>query len=149
MLLPAGRLADLRGRRPVLVVGTLASAAVLATLALIPTLAGYLVAMTVFGFGSGLLDVAPAAVVGDVMAGPPGGRDGTVVAAYQMSGDAGSILGPLVAGRLVDSVSYGAGFGATAAVLGGAAVLCLLAPETLPAGRPATDARPEESRTAR
>src|SRR5512135_2044520 len=70
VLLPAGRIADLRGRRPVLVVGTLASAAALATLALIPTLAGYLVAMIVFGFGCGLLDVAPAAVVGDVMAGP-------------------------------------------------------------------------------
>lgn len=126
VLLPAGRLADRRGRRPVLIAGCLASAAAMTVLAVVPTLPGYLVAMAVFGLGSGLLDVAPAAVVGDVVV----GRGGTVVAAYQMAGDAGSVLGPLVAGRLADSFSYGAGFGATAGVLAIAGLLAATAPET-------------------
>jgi DHA1 family multidrug resistance protein-like MFS transporter len=126
VLLPAGQIADRRGRRPVLVGGCLASAVAMTVLALVPTLAGYLLAMAAFGLGSGLLDVAPAAVVGDVVA----GRGGTAVAAYQMAGDAGSVLGPIVAGRLADSLSYGAGFGATAGVLALAGVLSALAPET-------------------
>jgi DHA1 family multidrug resistance protein-like MFS transporter len=126
VLLPAGQLADRRGRRPVLIAGCLASAAAMTVLAVVPTLPGYLAAMAVFGLGSGLLDVAPAAVVGDVVA----GRGGTVVAAYQMAGDAGSVLGPLVAGRLADSFSYGAGFGATAGVLACAGLLAAAAPET-------------------
>jgi len=129
VLLPAGRLADTRGRRPVLMAGCLISAFGVLMLALLPSLPGYLAAMVVFGFGSGLLDVAPAAVVGDVVT----GRGGTVVAAYQMSGDAGQVVGPLVAGRLADSLSYGAAFGATAGVLGMAAVLAYAAPETRPA----------------
>jgi DHA1 family multidrug resistance protein-like MFS transporter len=128
VLLPAGRVADTRGRRPVLMTGCLVSAAGVLMLALLPTLAGYLAAMVVFGVGSGMLDVAPAAVVGDVVT----GRGGTVVAAYQMSGDAGQVVGPLVAGRLADSLSYGAAFGATAGVLGLAAVLAYAAPETRP-----------------
>lgn len=133
VLLPAGRLADTRGRRPILVAGCLISAFGVLMLALLPSLPGYLAAMVVFGFGSGLLDVAPAAVVGDVVT----GRGGTVIAAYQMSGDAGQVVGPLVAGRLADSLSYGAAFGATAGVLGLAAVLAYAAPETRPA--PAAD----------
>lgn len=126
VLLPAGRLADTRGRRPVLIAGCLTSGLGVAMLALPASLPGYLLAMAVFGVGSGLLDVAPAAVVGDVVT----GRGGTVVAAYQMSGDAGQVVGPLVAGRLADSLSYGAAFGATSGVLVLAGVLAYAAPET-------------------
>lgn len=128
VLLPAGRLADSYGRKPVLVAGCTTSAAAMGLLALVPTLGGYLAALAVFGLGSGLLDVAPAAVVGDVVA----GRGGTSVAAFQMAGDGGSVLGPLVAGRLADSLSYGAAFGATAGVLAVAAGLAVRAPETGP-----------------
>lgn len=126
VLYPAGRWADLRGRRPILLGGLVASGAAMALLAVDETLAGYLVAMALFGFGSGLLDVAPAAVVGDVVH----GRSGTTVAAYQMSGDAGSVLGPVVAGVLADKASYAAAFGVTAGVIGGAALLAVAAPET-------------------
>jgi MFS family permease len=126
VLLPAGGWADRYGRKPLLVVGLLLSSASLLTLAALQTLPGYLVALVLLGLGSGLLDVAPAAVVGDVS----GGRGGTVVAAYQMSGDAGVVAGPVVAGRLADMTSYGVAFGATGGVLGAAAVLAMLAPET-------------------
>jgi MFS family permease len=126
VLYPAGRWADDRGRRPVLLGGLVLSAAAMTLLATTHTTFAYIVAMAVFGLGSGLLDVAPAAVVGDVV----GGRSGTTVAAYQMSGDAGSVVGPVAAGALADRVSYGAAFGLTAGVLGLAAVMAYAAPET-------------------
>jgi MFS family permease len=132
-LLPGGRLADRLGRRPVIVAGCLVSAAGMLMLALVPGLGGYLAALAVFGLGSGLLDVGPAAMLGDIL----GGRGGTVVAAYQMAGDVGSVTGPVSAGYLVDVASYGAAFGLAAGVLGLAAVLGLFAPETRWRDRPA------------
>jgi MFS transporter, DHA1 family, multidrug resistance protein len=118
-LIPAGRLVDRRGRRPVMVGGCLLSASSMALLALSPSLAGYIVAMVVFGIGSGLLDVAPAAVVGDVA----GKRAGTVVAGFQMAGDGGSVSGPIVAGWVADTWSYGAAFWVTTGILAGAGAL--------------------------
>jgi MFS family permease len=126
-LLAGGRATDRRGRRPVLLVGCLVSAAGTALLALPPSLPLLIGALTVFGLGSGLLDVAPGAMMGDVV----GGRGGTVVAGYQMAGDLGSLAGPLVAGYLADSAGFGTAFAATAAVLVAAAVVAFRAPETL------------------
>ncbi len=125
-LLPGGRAADSFGRRPVIVAGCLVSAGGLVMLALLPGLWGYLAALAIFGLGSGLLDVAPSAMIGDILA----GRGGTVVASYQMAGDVGAVTGPVAAGFLVDAASYGAAFGLAAGVLGLAAVLGLFAPET-------------------
>lgn len=140
VLLPAGVLADRSGRRPVLIAGCALSAVAMALLAVLPDLAGYLVAMAVFGLGSGLLDVAPAAVVGDVVSagtdyGSQGnsqrtGRGGLPLAGYQMASDGGSVLGPVVAGRLTDALSYSAGFGLTAGILGLAAIAAVGMPET-------------------
>jgi len=126
VLLPAGRWADDRGRKPVLVAGLVILASALVLLASVETLAAYLVAMALFGLGSGMLDVAPAAVVGDVA----GGRSGPTVAAFQMAGDGGAVLGPYVAAGLVDWVSYSAAFWVTAGVLGVAVLLAIMAPET-------------------
>lgn len=126
-LLLGSRLADRRGRRPVLLTGCLGSA--VGCLLLVPagSLWLFLVAMVVFGAGSGLLDVAPGAMLGDVI----GGRGGTVVATYQMAGDVGSLSGPLIAGFLADTAGYGWAFGLTAAVLVVAAGIGARAPETL------------------
>lgn len=126
MLLPAGRAADTFGRRPVLVAGCVVSAAGMAMLALLGGTSGFLIALAVAGLGSGLLDVAPAAIIGDIL--PRQG--GTLVASYQMAGDTGSVVGPVAAGFLADTVSYGAAFGLAAGVLGAAAALGILAPET-------------------
>lgn len=132
-LLPGGRLADRLGRRPVIVAGCLVSAGGMVMLALIPGLAGYFGALAVFGFGSGLLDVGPAAMIGDIL----GDQGGIVVASYQMAGDIGAVSGPATAGYLVDTVSYGAAFGLAASVLGLAAFLSFFAPETRWHGQPA------------
>ena len=128
-LLPAGWAADRLGRRPVIVAGCSVSAAGLVMLAVLPGLWGYLTALAVLGLGSGLLDVAPAAMIGDLL-GSQDGQGGTVVATYQMAGDAGTVAGPVTAGYLVDTISYSAAFGLAAGVLGVAAVLGFFAPET-------------------
>jgi MFS transporter, DHA1 family, multidrug resistance protein len=129
-LLPGGRVADTLGRRPVIIAGCAVSAVGMVMLALLPGPGAYLAALAVAGFGSGLLDVAPAAMIGDII-----NRDGgTLVASYQMAGDVGSVVGPVAGGLLVDSASYGAAFGLAAAVLGGAALFSSAAPETRPGG---------------
>jgi MFS family permease len=126
MLLPGGWAADVLGRRPVIVTGCLVSGGGMVLLAFLPGVGGYLTALAVAGFGSGLLDVAPSAMIGDIMS----GRGGSLVAAYQMAGDTGSVTGPVAAGFLVDTFSYAAAFGLAAATLGVAAVLGVFAPET-------------------
>ena len=129
-LLPGGRVADTLGRRPVVIAGCVVSAVGMVMLALLPGPCAYLAALAVAGFGSGLLDVAPAAMIGDII--DSGG--GTLVASYQMAGDVGSVVGPVAGGFLVDSASYAAAFGLAAAVLSGAALLGLISPETRPGG---------------
>ena len=135
-LWPAGRVADTAGRRPVLVAGCTIAAGGMAMLALLPGLGGFLAALAVAGFGSGLLDVAPSAMVGDLL----GREGGTLVALYQMAGDTGSVTGPVAAGWLADTFSYPAAFAAAAGVLGLAAVAGALAPETR--ARPPGQTRP-------
>jgi MFS transporter, DHA1 family, multidrug resistance protein len=132
VLLPGGWAADAVGRRPVIITGAAAGAAGMAMLALLPSLPGYLAGLAVAGLGSGLLDVAPAAMVGDLLA----GRGETLVALYQMAGDAGAVTGPVAAGLLVDRASYAAAFGLAAGVLGLAAVLAAVAREARPPGAP-------------
>jgi DHA1 family multidrug resistance protein-like MFS transporter len=131
-LLLGSRAADRRGRRPVMLIGCLGSAAGCALLVLHPSLPLFMVSMLVFGAGSGLLDVAPGAMLGDVV----GGRAGTVVASYQMAGDAGSLAGPLIAGYLADSAGFGSAFAVTAAVLVVAAGFAFRSPETLQRATP-------------
>jgi DHA1 family multidrug resistance protein-like MFS transporter len=125
-VLPGGRTADALGRRRVIIIGCAATAGGMLVLAFLPAPAGYLAGLALCGIGSGLLDVAPAAMIGDILA----GRGGTLVASYQMAGDAGSVTGPVAAGYLVDTASYASAFGLGAGVLGLAAIFGLLAPET-------------------
>ena len=129
-LFVAGRVADRQGRRPVLIAGCLGSAVGCAVLILPTGLIVFMVAMVVFGFGSGLLDVAPGAMLGDVV----GSRGGTVIAAYQMAGDAGSLSGPLVAGALADSTGFSSAFASTVIILVAAAGVAVRSPETLQRG---------------
>ncbi|MDQ1696166.1 MAG: transporter, family, multidrug resistance protein [Frankiaceae bacterium] len=125
VLLPAGHYADRVGRRPVLITGCALAGSAFLLLALWPSLPGFLIAMGVLGLGSGLLDVAPAAVVGDVVE----GRGGPVFAAYSMSSDVANVVGPVAAGAIAET-SYSDAFGLTAAILGGAVLAGIAMPET-------------------
>ncbi len=123
----AGRFVDRHGRRPAMIGGTLTAGAALGLLALSTALPLYLVAMTAIGLGGAFVGTAPGAVVGDIMR----GRGGSVVAVFQMASDAGSITGPLAAGWLADTASFGAAFGACAVVMAAAAAMAVRMPETL------------------
>ena len=129
-LLPGGKLADTLGRRPVIVAGCTISGLSMVMLALLPGLGGYVAALAVLGLGSGLLDVAPSAMIGDLLGGSGRAQGGIVVASYQMAGDVGTVAGPVAVGFLVGSVSYQAAFFLAAAVLGLAALAGLAARET-------------------
>jgi len=113
LLLWAGGFADRVGRRPAMLIGSTVATLSLFLIAVSGSLAVYVVAMALFGAGSAFLSVAPSAVVGDVAS----GHGGTVIAAFQMSSDLGAVVGPLVAGQLVDSVSYAAAFAISAGIL--------------------------------
>jgi MFS transporter, DHA1 family, tetracycline resistance protein len=69
------------------------------------------------GVGTGLMSPAMTAAVTDVIAAR--GREvngGSALAGYQMVGDVGAILGPVVAGLIVQQSGYFAAFATTAAI---------------------------------
>jgi MFS transporter, DHA1 family, multidrug resistance protein len=103
----------------------------------------YVVAMALFGAGAAFLSVAPSAAVGDVVS----GRGGTVIAAFQMSSDLGAVAGPLVAGWLSDTYSFGAAFGVTAGVLAAGVLSAVLSTETRHRAHDAADAEPAAGAT--
>ncbi len=131
LLLPFGRRADTRGRRPVAFTGLTVGALGLAVLPLLPSLAGLLLAMTLLGVAGAALSVSSGAILGDVV----GGRGGTVVAAYQMAGDVGTVAGPLLSGWLADAHGYAATFGAAALITVLPIAAVAAAPETGPVRR--------------
>ena len=127
LLLPAGKYVDRAGRRPAMLIGGSVAAVSMVVLAFTSALPLYLLAMLMFGVGSAYLGTAPGAVVGDVMR----GRGGRVVAVFQMASDLGAILGPLVAGWLVQSLAYPWAWSVTAGVLVIGVAMTLRMPETL------------------
>jgi DHA1 family multidrug resistance protein-like MFS transporter len=127
LLLPFGKRADTAGRRPVMVGGLVLGVISLACVPLVTGAAGLVAAMAVLGASGAALSVASGAMLGDVV----GGRGGTVVATYQMAGDVGTVVGPLVAGWLADAHGYGAAFGVAAAVVAAPIGAVLAAPETV------------------
>jgi MFS family permease len=111
-----------------MVAGCAISGAGLLLLAVLPGLWAYLGALAVAGAGSGLLDVAPSAMLGDLLS-VQARQDGILVAFFQMAGDTGTVIGPVVAGLLVDSASYPAAFALAGGVLAAASLLAAVTPE--------------------
>jgi MFS family permease len=132
LLLPFGRVADTRGRRPVIIGGLCAGVAGFALLPVSPTLAGLVASMCLLGVAAAADSVAPGAVMGDVVA----GRGGTVVAVFQMAGDLGATIGPVAAGWIADWQGYAATFAVSAVVSAIPIPAVAAAPETLTAAPP-------------
>lgn len=126
LLLPAGKAVDEIGRRPMLITGGFITAGSLVLLALVSGPISLLLAMGVFALGAAVMGVAPAAIVGDVVE----GKGGTAVAVWQMASDAGSVIGPLAAGLLIDHGSFGIALVVSAAVVAACTLLGLRVPAT-------------------
>ncbi len=140
LLLPAGRMADTQGRRKALLIGTIGTGIGMLALTAADVAANgwgteavagtalFFVAMAIQGAAGAFLGSAPAAVVGDIMGGR---RGGIVVATFQMMSDVGAIVGPLLAGYLVDSFDFDWAFAAGAALTLAAVTFVVRMPETL------------------
>ncbi|MGY1744233.1 MFS transporter [Blastococcus sp. SYSU D00695] len=120
-LLRAGRLADSWGRRPALVLGATLGTTAMTLLVLPPATGLFLLSMATFGLAASLLSSVPAALVGDLSP----ARGGRLVAVFQMSGDLGAVIGPLVAGWLTDVASFQVAFGVSTAVVAAGLVAAL------------------------
>lgn len=90
----------------------------------------FLTVSVIAGLGAGLLNPAQQAAVADVIGNQRSG--GKVLAAFQMSADTGAIIGPIIAGLLVDALSFGWAFALTGAIAFAAFLVWLGARETLP-----------------
>ncbi|HEY8371200.1 MAG TPA: MFS transporter [Pseudonocardiaceae bacterium] len=130
VLMFSGRLADTRGRKPLVLIGLLISAAGTIWLGATESVWPFLAASLVAGIGAGLLNPAQSAAVADVVGAKSNG--GPVLAGFQMAADVGAIVGPLLAGVLADALSYEVAFGVTGLMSLLAILVWLPAPETLP-----------------
>ena len=146
LLLPAGRMADTQGRRKALIIGSIALSAGMLIISIsdfaanslgtasVVGLALFIVALGIQGAGSAFLSSAPAAVVGDIVGGK---RGGIVVSTFQMTSDLGIVIGPLVAGLLVDLLDFDWAFIAATAMCLVSLLLVVAMPETLKKATPA------------
>ena len=125
----AGRVADTVGRRPLVIIGLVLTAATLGVLGLSTDLVALLVLSALSGIGAGLVNPGQQASVADVIGNERGG--GKVLGVFSMAQDSGAILGPVLVGVVADQAGYGWAFAVTGVVSLVAVLPWLTAPETL------------------
>lgn len=118
-----GQLADQWGRKRTALIGSFFVALPMVWLGFTTSLGDVLLACLISGIGTGLLTPPLGAAVADVLSPDPGDdrsdtRSGTALAGYQMVGDVGAIVGPVVAGIAVDHGGYEAAYWLTAGLAG-------------------------------
>ncbi len=132
-LLIGGRWADRRGRKLPVLIGSAKVAIPALRLGMSGTTAELIAEALLSGLGTGLLNPPFIAAVTDVIAvDGPDARSGTAQAGFQMVGDAGAIIGPALAGMIVDWAGYTAAFATTGAIAVVSIVYWLGVPRTAP-----------------
>lgn len=126
ILMYAGRQSDFRGRRFVILIGSFLLTLGVGTLVIANAEWYYFLSMVIFGLGGAFMGTGHANIVGDVFK----GKGGQVVAVWQMAGDAGMIVSPILLGFLSDQYSYHTALVVTMGVAAIAFVLALYLPET-------------------
>jgi MFS family permease len=125
-MLNAGKYSDVKGRKAALLLGGIFVMFGILMLSFTTNATLYFISMALFGLGSAYVGTAPGSVVGDIIK----GRGGQVIAAWQMAGDAGMIVGPILVGLLTDYFSYQAAFLFSSGIWLIALVLSAALPET-------------------
>jgi len=125
VMIRAGKYSDKNGRRPVILIGFAITLLSLILLTLSTNVTFYLISMLVLGFGAGFATSA-GAIVGDVIK----GKSGKVYAFWQMAGDAGMMVGPLILGVVADLFTYRTAVLVSAMVFSIAIFIAIKIPET-------------------
>jgi len=125
-LLKAGKLSDINGRKFSALVGT--SLTALFALALAFTIHPwmFIAASIIVGLGGAFLSTTPSSIVGDVLE----GKGGQVIGLFQMSGDAGAMVAPIILGTIADHSGYRPAFLLTAVMMAIAFSVSIKLPET-------------------
>ena len=125
-LLKAGKLSDLKGRKYSAVIGTSFIALYIVAIAFTTQPWMFLAASVIVGFGGAFLSTTPASIVGDVLE----GKGGQVIGLFQMAGDAGAMVAPLVLGVIADHYGFRPAFLVSAALMAVAVLVATKLPET-------------------
>lgn len=125
VMVRAGKYSDNNGRRPVILIGFAITMLSLILLTLSTNVTLYLISMLVLGLGAGFATSA-GAIVGDVIK----GKSGKVYAFWQMAGDAGMMVGPLLLGVVADLFTYRTAVLVSALVFSLAILIAIRIPET-------------------
>ena len=125
-LMKAGKLSDINGRRYSAVIGTSFLTLFILALAVTTEPWMFLAASIIVGFGGAFLSTTPSAIVGDVLE----GKGGQVIGLFQMAGDAGAMVAPLILGAIADGYGYRPAFLVTAALMLVAVAVSIKLPET-------------------
>lgn len=112
-LAPAGRFVDKVGRRPAIIAAFAVAALAMIAIPFAGDIWTLIALVSLYGVASAFMGTAPAAAVGDAA----GGRTGQPVAFFSAVSDVGAIVGALVAGILVDALSFHAAFATALVVL--------------------------------
>ena len=123
-LTPAGWASDRFGRKPLLLFGLPLMALVSLGLTAGQSYVGLVVLLCVYSIGAAATGSSAQALLADTVP----ATAGTAIAAYQMASDSGLILGPLVAGALVDVLPQTAAWAVGSALLLAASVLVAVMP---------------------
>jgi MFS family permease len=126
-MVPIGRLVDGLGRKPVVVVGSVAAAGSVALYGTTSSLWGLLGISALTGLTVGMASIPLPTMVGDLA---PRGSEGIASGVFRMGNDVGWITGPLVLGSMADAGAWGLGFIVAGLPLALAGLAFLRAPET-------------------
>jgi MFS family permease len=126
-----GRWSDRNGRRPAAVAGSAVVAVTALWLGVVGTRTWLLAAALLSGVGTGLMSPAVNAAVGDLVTTHDRDADcGPALAGFQMVGDLGAVVGPVVAAAVVERSGFAGGFATITLIAVLSLVAWLRAPET-------------------
>jgi MFS family permease len=126
LLLKAGKLSDLRGRRFSAVIGTSFVFLSIVAYAFTTHPWMFIAASVIVGFGGAFLSTTPSSIVGDVLE----GKGGQVIGLFQMAGDGGAMVAPIILGAISDHYGFRPAFLTSAVLMSLAVLVAAKLPET-------------------